>query len=452
MDLKRQYRALKAEIDAAVDEVLDSGWFVLGKQVEAFEREFAEYCGVKYAVGVGSGVEAIHLALVAAGIGPGDEVITVPNTAVPTALGISFAGARPTFADIEADTYLIDPERVEAAITHRTKAIMPVHLYGQVVAMAPLREIARSRGLLVIEDAAQAHGATYQGKKAGALGDAGCFSFYPSKNLGCYGEGGAVTTNDERIAERVRMLRNYGQSDRYHHKLKGYNSRLDEMQAAILRVKLRHLDAGNERRREIASLYNAGLVTADVVCPIVRAEYEPRTNELVRGEVLQGPPGHVRRRLDARSPQHRRRQVEEADEIFLDPPARAFARRSASARRRVQRDERGQVRGDVVRRDVGEHPVGAPLPRPAEIAGHVDATFPAVAGLVEPRLEEGIDSRRAGGRVGLAVEGQGLVVGQAGAAELPGPALIAGDGDTEVGVILDEHVALLVLGGDDLDA
>ena len=286
MDLKRQYRALKAEIDAAVDEVLDSGWFVLGKQVEAFEREFAEYCGVKYAVGVGSGVEAIHLALVAAGIGPGDEVITVPNTAVPTALGISFAGARPTFADIEADTYLIDPERVEAAITHRTKAIMPVHLYGQVVAMAPLREIARSRGLLVIEDAAQAHGATYQGKKAGALGDAGCFSFYPSKNLGCYGEGGAVTTNDERIAERVRMLRNYGQSDRYHHKLKGYNSRLDEMQAAILRVKLRHLDAGNERRREIASLYNAGLVTADVVCPIVRAEYEPRTNELVRG-------GHV---------------------------------------------------------------------------------------------------------------------------------------------------------------
>ena len=191
MDLKRQYRALKAEIDAAVHEVLDSGWFVLGKQVEAFEKEFAEYCGVRFAVGVGSGVEAIHLALTACGVGPGDEVITVPNTAVPTALGISFAGARPTFADIEPDTYLMDPKRVEAAITRRTKAIMPVHLYGQVAPMSPLREIAAKHGLLLIEDAAQAHGATYQGKKAGGLGHVGCFSFYPSKNLGCFGEGGA---------------------------------------------------------------------------------------------------------------------------------------------------------------------------------------------------------------------------------------------------------------------
>jgi hypothetical protein len=170
MDLKRQYQGLKAEIDAAVHEVLDSGWFVLGKQVEAFEKEFADYCGVSFAVGVGSGVEAIHLALTACGVGPGDEVITVPNTAVPTALGISFAGARPTFADIEPDTYLMDPKRVEAAITRRTKAIMPVHLYGQVAPMSPLREIAAKHGLLLIEDAAQAHGATYQGKKAGCLG------------------------------------------------------------------------------------------------------------------------------------------------------------------------------------------------------------------------------------------------------------------------------------------
>jgi dTDP-4-amino-4,6-dideoxygalactose transaminase len=272
MELKRQYLAIKAEIDAAVQEVLDSGWFVLGKNVEAFEKEFAEYCGARFAVGVGSGVEAIHLAVAACGIGPGDEVITAPNTAVPTALGISFAGARPAFADIEPDTFLIDPNKVAGAITKHTKAIMPVHLYGQTASMSPLREIAARHGLVIVEDAAQAHGALYQGRKAGALGAAGCFSFYPSKNLGCCGEGGAVTTDDERIAERVRMLRNYGQADRYHHKMKGYNARLDEIQAAILRVKLRHLDAWNARRREIASMYKAGLKGADATCPVERSD------------------------------------------------------------------------------------------------------------------------------------------------------------------------------------
>ncbi len=274
MDLKRQYLALKDEIDAAMREVLESGWFVLGKNVEAFEKEFAAYCGVRFAVGVSSGVDAIRLALAACGIGPGDEVLTVPNTAVPTALGISFTGAQPALVDVEPDTCLMNPRKVEAALTPRTKAVMPVHLYGQTAHMAPLRDIAKQRGLLLIEDAAQAHGATYRGRKAGALGDAGCFSFYPSKNLGCYGEGGAVTTDDERVAERLRMLRNYGQSDRYHHKLKGSNARLDELQAAILRVKLRHLDAGNKRRRAIASLYNAGLMTTGVACPVERPECE----------------------------------------------------------------------------------------------------------------------------------------------------------------------------------
>ncbi|NOZ20341.1 MAG: DegT/DnrJ/EryC1/StrS family aminotransferase [Planctomycetes bacterium] len=268
LELKRQYLSIKEEIDAAVAEVFESGWFVLGKNVEAFEQEFAQYCGTEFAVGVGSGVEAIHLALLACGIGPGDEVITVAHTAVPTALGISFAGATPVFVDILPDTYVMDVDQVEAKITDRTKAILPVHLYGLTVDMDPLLELATDHGIKVIEDAAQAHGATYKGQRAGAIGDAGCFSFYPSKNLGAFGEGGLVTTNDETVADQVRMLRNYGQEDRYHHKLKGYNSRLDELQAATLRVKLRRLAEWNARRREIAVTYNKGLSDSGVITPV----------------------------------------------------------------------------------------------------------------------------------------------------------------------------------------
>ena len=268
LELKRQHQALKDEIDAAVAQVFDSGWFVLGKNVEAFEQEFAEYCGVKFAVGVGSGVEAIHLGLLACGIGPGDEVITVAHTAVPTALGISFAGATPVFVDIVPETYVMDVGQLASKITDRTKAILPVHLYGLTVDMDPLTELAEERGLKVVEDASQAHGAAYRGKKAGAIGHAGCFSFYPSKNLGACGEGGMVTTNDEAIAEKVRMLRNYGQEDRYHHKYKGYNSRLDELQAAILRVKLKHLDSWNARRREIAAAYSDALSGGGVITPV----------------------------------------------------------------------------------------------------------------------------------------------------------------------------------------
>ncbi|MEW6354949.1 MAG: DegT/DnrJ/EryC1/StrS family aminotransferase [Planctomycetota bacterium] len=268
LELKRQYQSIKGEIDAAVAQVFDSGWFVLGKNVEAFEQEFAEYCGVRFAVGVGSGVEAIHLALLACGIEQGDEVITVAHTAVPTALGISFAGAKPVFVDIVPDTYVMDVEQVASMITPRTKAILPVHLYGLTVDMDPLIRLATDRNLKVIEDAAQAHGATYKGKRAGAIGDVGCFSFYPSKNLGAYGEGGMVTTNDETVAETVRMLRNYGQEDRYRHKLKGYNSRLDEIQAAMLRVKLKHLDDWNARRREVGGAYTKGLSGSGVATPV----------------------------------------------------------------------------------------------------------------------------------------------------------------------------------------
>jgi len=270
LELKRQYERIKDEIDAAVASVFDSGWFVLGENVRAFEEEFARYCGVKYAVGVGSGLEALHLALLALGVGEGDEVITVPFTAVATTLAISFAGAKPVFVDVEPDTCLMDATKIREHITPRTKAIIPVHLYGQCADMDAINSIAREKGLKVIEDAAQAHGAMYRGKRAGALGDVGCFSFYPSKNLGAYGEAGMVTTNDESVAERVRMLRNYGQSDRYHHKLKGYNSRLDELQAAVLRVKLRHLDEWNEERRELARRYNEALTDCGVGLPVER--------------------------------------------------------------------------------------------------------------------------------------------------------------------------------------
>jgi dTDP-4-amino-4,6-dideoxygalactose transaminase len=262
-DLRPEYEAIRPEIEAAVARVLQRGWFVLGPEVEAFEREFAAYCGAQHCVGVGSGTEALHLALLACGVGSGDEVVTVAHTAVPTINAISLTGARPVLVDIDPETYTMDPEAAEQAITPRTRALMPVHLYGHTAKMAPLADLARRRGLRLIEDAAQAHGAEYQGGRAGTLGDVAAFSFYPTKNLGAYGDGGAVVTNDAEIASRVRLLRNYGQTDRYHHAIEGMNSRLDELQAAILRVKLRHLDSWNAARRERAQRYAAMLRLAE---------------------------------------------------------------------------------------------------------------------------------------------------------------------------------------------
>ncbi|MFH1942974.1 MAG: DegT/DnrJ/EryC1/StrS family aminotransferase [bacterium] len=267
LDLKRQYTNHQKEIDDAIRSVFDNGWFVLGEHVCQFEAEFARYLGAGHGVGVGSGTEAIHLALLACGVKAGDEVITVPNTAVPTVSAITFANATPKFVDIDPNTYTMNHELLESAITPRTRVILPVHLYGQAADMDPILKIAKKYDLKVIEDACQAHGAEYKGKKAGSLGDMGCFSFYPSKNLGCYGDGGFVCTNDERLAQAVRYLRNYGQADRYIHVTKGYNSRLDEIQAAVLRVKLKKLDGWNDLRRELAHDYNALLKHSDLMLP-----------------------------------------------------------------------------------------------------------------------------------------------------------------------------------------
>ena len=261
-DLRPQYAAIRAEIDAAVAGVLARGWFVLGPEVEAFESEFAAYCDARHAVGVGSGTEALHLALLACGVGPGDEVVTVAHTAVPTINAISLTGARPVFVDVDPDTCTMDPSAAAAAITPRTRALLPVHLYGHPVDVAPLRDLARRHGLRLIEDAAQAHGAAYHGTRVGTLGDLAAFSFYPTKNLGAYGDGGMVVTDDAALAERVRLLRNYGQTDRYHHQIEGLNSRLDELQAAVLRVKLRYLEGWTAARRERAERYTARIQRA----------------------------------------------------------------------------------------------------------------------------------------------------------------------------------------------
>jgi dTDP-4-amino-4,6-dideoxygalactose transaminase len=267
VELKSQYLAYQAELDGAIREVLEASWFILGKQLEAFEREFAEYCGAEHAVGVGSGTEALHLALLACGIGQGDEVITVPNTAVPTVCAIDFAGATPVFADIDPVTFTLDPAELERRLTRRTRAIVPVHLFGQPADMDPALEFARRNGLRVVDDAAQAHGAEYRGRRVGALADATAWSFYPSKNLGAYGDAGAVTTNDPELARRLRMLRNYGEEQRYYHTIRGFNSRLDEIQAAILRAKLRHLETWNERRRAIAARYSEAIRHPEVRLP-----------------------------------------------------------------------------------------------------------------------------------------------------------------------------------------
>jgi dTDP-4-amino-4,6-dideoxygalactose transaminase len=262
-DLRREYVRLRAEIDQAIERVLRRGWFILGEEGEAFEAEWAAYCGVAHAVGVGNGTDAIHLALRAAGVGPGDEVIIPALTATFSALAVSMAGARPVFADVSLNDYTLDPAALEAAITPHTAAVIPVHLYGCPADMASITAIARRHNLLLLEDAAQAHGARFQGTRAGGLGDVAAFSFYPSKNLGAYGDAGAIVTNDGALAEKARMLRHGGQRRTYQHELLGTNSRLDEIQAAILRTKLVHLDAWNERRRALAALYDAGLDDSD---------------------------------------------------------------------------------------------------------------------------------------------------------------------------------------------
>jgi dTDP-4-amino-4,6-dideoxygalactose transaminase len=265
LDIKAQDKSIKGEINDAIQQVLDSCAFAGGPFVEKFEINFAKYCQSKYCVGVGSGTEALWLALLALGIGPTDEVITVPNTFIATAEAISICGATPVFVDIDEQTYTINPDKIEAAITPKTKAIIPVHLFGQMADMDPIMEIADINDLFVIEDACQAHGAEYNGRRAGSIGDAGCFSFYPGKNLGAYGEAGAVTTKNAELAQKIKALRDHGQTKKYHHRLIGWNSRLDGIQAAILSVKLNHLDDWNDRRRKIAGRYNEKLPSADAV-------------------------------------------------------------------------------------------------------------------------------------------------------------------------------------------
>jgi len=267
LDLKAQYQTIKDEVRPAIDRVLDSCAFVLGDEVAAFEREFAAYCGTSHAVAVNTGTSALHLALLAAKVGPGDEVITVPFTFVATAAAIRYTGARPVFVDIDPISFTMDVRQLEAAITPRTKAIIPVHLYGQPADMDPILDVARRHHLTVIEDAAQAHGADYKGRRVGSLGDMGCFSFYPGKNLGAYGEGGMVVTGNSEYARTIAMMRDWGQSKKYHHVLPGYNYRLEGIQGAVLRVKLRHLEVWTEARRACAARYDALLADSGVCTP-----------------------------------------------------------------------------------------------------------------------------------------------------------------------------------------
>lgn len=276
LDIKISYLELKEELDVAYQRVMESGWYVQGEELKSFEKEFAEYCDVKYCTGVGNGLDALHLILRAMDIGVGDEVIIPANTFIATWLAVTYAGATPVPVEPDEQTYNIDPSKIEEVVTSRTKAIMPVHLYGQPADMDPILEIAERYKLKVIEDAAQAHGAKYKGRQTGSLGDAAGFSFYPGKNLGAFGDGGAVTTNDPIIAEKVRNLGNYGSSVKYQHEVKGFNSRLDELQAAFLRVKLKKLDEWNERRKVIADQYLKGLEgVKDLVLPYVSDWADP---------------------------------------------------------------------------------------------------------------------------------------------------------------------------------
>jgi dTDP-4-amino-4,6-dideoxygalactose transaminase len=267
VDLKAQYQSIKEEVNGAIQGVLDSCQFTLGSEVVAFEKEFAEYSGSVHGMGVNTGTSALHLALLAAGVGKGDEVITVPFTFVATVSAIDYTGAKAVFVDIDPVTFTMDPKQVEAAITPRTKAIIPVHLYGQSADMDPILAIAKKHGLVVIEDAAQAHGAEYKGRRCGSIGDMGCFSFYPGKNLGAAGEGGMVTTANPEFARTIRMLRDWGAEKKYHHVLKGYNFRLEGIQGAVLRVKLRHLEKWTEARRAAAKRYDQLLIGGGVGLP-----------------------------------------------------------------------------------------------------------------------------------------------------------------------------------------
>lgn len=266
LDLKLQYQSIRAELDEAVRKVCESQMFILGPEVEAFEKEMAEYCGCKYALGVSSGTDAILLAMMAAGIGAGDEVITTGYSFFATAGSVARTGARPVFSDIDPVSFNLNPGEIERRITAKTKAILPVHLYGQCAEMGPILEIAKRRGLLVIEDAAQAIGSEYQGRRAGSIGDIGCFSFFPSKNLGGFGDGGLVTTNDERLYERLKMLRVHGGRKKYYHDEVGGNFRLDALQAAVLRVKLRYLDGWSERRKANAESYRRLFAARGILC------------------------------------------------------------------------------------------------------------------------------------------------------------------------------------------
>lgn len=274
VDLKAQHAAIAAEVEPVIQRLMTNADFILGEDVSAFEREFAEFCQAEQAVGLDSGMSALELGMRAMGIGPGDEVITPAHSFIASSSAISFTGATPVWVDVEPNTYNIDPLLVERAITKKTKAIMAVHLYGQPADMDSILAIAERHGLPVIEDACQSHGARYKGRRTGSIGAFGAFSFYPSKNLGAYGDAGALTTNDAQLAERVRMMRNYGQRAKYDHVFLAWNRRLDTLQAAVLRIKLRHLDVWNAARRRLASLYDEHLNDAGVWTPHVRPDVE----------------------------------------------------------------------------------------------------------------------------------------------------------------------------------
>lgn len=273
IDLKAQYESIKSEISIAIQEVIESSAFAGGPFVEKFEAEFAQYCESKYCIGVASGTDALWLILLALGVGPGDEVLTVPNTFIATAEAVSLCGAKPVFVDVDARTFTMNPSLLEAAITRRTKVIIPVHLFGQIADMDPITDIAHQKGLTVVEDACQAHGASYKGRKAGSIGRAAAFSFYPGKNLGAYGEAGAVTTNDAGLAQKIRMLRDHGQRSKYYHDIIGMNARMDGIQGAVLSVKLRHLDAWNDARIRHAASYDELLSKIPKVAPPFRADF-----------------------------------------------------------------------------------------------------------------------------------------------------------------------------------
>jgi dTDP-4-amino-4,6-dideoxygalactose transaminase len=292
VDLKTQYLSIKQEIDAAVLGVLESTQFVLGTAVASFEKAFASYCSTEHAIAVNSGTSALHLALLAVGVGRGDEVITTPFTFVATVSAIDYAGAKPVFVDIDPETLTIDPAKIEAAITSRTKAILPVHLHGRPADMDPILAVARRHGIPVIEDAAQAHGAEYRGRRAGSMGELGCFSFYPGKNLGAYGEGGAVTTNDSGYAKTLRMLRDWGSERRYHHDIKGFNYRMEGIQGAVLGVKMKYIEDWTEARRRHAAQYDA-LLRGSVYrgpssAPELRAVYHVYAIRHSKRDALQG--------------------------------------------------------------------------------------------------------------------------------------------------------------------